>query len=422
MAGNSIPPVVAHDPYAALRYRDFRLLISGRFITRLADTMVSFAIGWELWERTDSAMALGLVGLVQVTPVLLFSLIAGHVADHYNRKRIVLMTQLLLAINAVGLALVSLSQGPVWVIYLCLFGIGLARAFNGPAASTLLPQTVPPEVFTNAATWSSSVGQLASIIGPAIGGLLVAFAKSGTPIYAFDAVASLIFLGAVLLIRGRQLALSKKGATLDSLKLGLRFIYDTKEILAAITLDMFAVLLGGATALLPIFATDILQVGAQELGVLRAAPSVGALVMALLVAYLPPFRHAGRTLLLAVAGFGVCTIVFGLSRNFWLSTAMLGLLGALDNISVVVRQTLMLTRTPDAMRGRTSAVSSLFISASNELGGFESGATAALFGPVISVVGGGIGTLLVVAWVARTWPQLRNLKTITPVAEERRTT
>jgi MFS family permease len=406
------PSPQPHDPYAALRHRDFRLLISGRFITRLADQMLSFAIGWELWQRTGSAMALGLVGLVQVTPVLLFSLLAGYVADQFNRKKLVLVTQVLLAASSLGLAWSSLSQGPVWIIYLCLFGIGLARAFNGPAASTLLPQTVPPETFTNAATWSSSFGQMAAIVGPSIGGLLVAVTNNVTPIYVFDALASLTFLVLVLLIRGRPLALSSRAATLDSLKEGLHFIYNTKEILAAITLDMFAVLFGGAVTLLPIFATDILKVGAPELGIMRAAPSVGALLMALVVAHLPPFRRAGRTLLLAVAGFGVATIIFGLSRNFWLSVGLLALLGALDNISVVIRSTLMLTRTPDAMRGRTSAVTGLFISASNELGGFESGLTAELFGPIASVVGGGIGTLLVVLWVARIWPQMRALKTL----------
>jgi MFS family permease len=405
-------PAQPHDPYAALRYRDFRLLTFGRFITRLADQMLSFAIGWELWLRTGSAMALGLVGLVQVIPVILFSLPAGYVADQYNRKRIVLFSQLLLAASSLGLALLSLSKGPIWGIYLCLFGIGLARAFNGPAASTLLPQTVPPEIYTSAATWSSSVGQMASIIGPSIGGVLVAVTNNVTPIYFFDGFASLVFLAVVLLMRGRPLALSPRATTLDSLKEGVRFIRNTKEILAAITLDLFAVLFGGAVTLLPIFATDILKVGAPELGIMRAAPSVGAFLMALVVAHLPPFQRAGRTLLLAVAGFGVATIVFGLSSNIWLSVAMLAVLGGLDNISVVIRSTLILTRVPDGMRGRTSAVNNLFISASNELGGFESGATAALVGPILSVIGGGIGTLLVTGWVARAWPQLRELKTL----------
>jgi len=400
------------DPYAALRFRDFQLLLVGRFITSLGDQMVSFAIGWELWLRTHNELALGLVGLVQVIPVILFSLPGGHVADQYNRKRIVLVTQILLALCAVGLGLLSAAQGPIALVYLCLFGIGLARAFNNPATSTLLPQTVPPHVFTSAATWSSSAWQLAAVIGPAIAGLVVALLNSVTVIYWFDAAAALTFLALVALIKGRQLALSRKAATLDSLGEGIRFIRSTKVILAAITLDMFAVLLGGAVTLLPVYATDILRVGPEGLGLMRAAPSIGALIMAVMLAHLPPFRRAGRTLLIAVAGFGIATIVFGLSTYFLLSLAMLVLLGALDNISVVIRSTLLLTHTPDEMRGRTSAVNSIFIGASNELGGFESGLVASLVGPVLSVVGGGIGTILVVLAVARIWPEMRNLKTL----------
>lgn len=401
-----------HDPYAALRFRDFRLLLAGRFVTSFGDQMLSFAIGWELWLRTRSELALGLVGLVQVIPIIAFSLPAGHVADHYNRKRIVLVTQVLLAICALGLSLLSWVQGSLVLVYLCLFGIGLARAFNGPATSTLLPQTVPENVFTSAATWSSSAWQFASIIGPAAAGLLVATLNSVTLIYVLDAIAGLIFLVLVGLMEGRQLALARKAATLESLAEGVRFMWNTKVILAAITLDMFAVLFGGAVTLLPVYATDILKVGAVGLGLMRAAPSIGALVMAVLLAHLPAFQYAGRTLLLAVTGFGIATIVFGLSTSFVLSVAMLVLLGGLDNISVVIRSTLLLIRTPDEMRGRTSAVNSIFISASNELGGFESGLTAALFGPVISVVGGGIGTILVVLSIARIWPEMRKLKTL----------
>ena len=215
-------------------------------------------------------------------------------------------------------------------------------------------------------------------------------------------------------MRGRQLALSRKAATMDSLKEGLRFIRSTKEILAAITLDLFAVLFGGAVTLLPVYATDILKVGPEGLGVLQAAPSIGALVMALALAFLPPFKHAGRTLLLAVAGFGLATIVFGVSISMWLSVAMLFLLGALDNISVVIRSTLVLTLTPDEMRGRTSAVNGIFISASNQLGGFESGVTASLLGPVLAVVVGGIGTIIVVMTVSRIWPEIRLMKSLAP--------
>jgi MFS family permease len=406
------PPHNRHDPYAALRFRDFRLLLVGRFLTSLGDQMLSFAIGWELWLRTNNELALGLVGLVQVIPVFLFSLIAGHVADQHNRKRIVLVTQLLLMMCTLSLALLSFLEGPVALIYLCLFGIGVARAFNSPATSTLLPQTVPPHIFTSAATWSSSAWQLAAIIGPAFAGLFVALLNTVTLIYVLDALAGGTFLVLVLLIEGRPLALSRKAATLDSLSEGVRFIRGTKVILSAITLDMFAVLFGGAVTLLPVYATDVLKVGPEGLGVMRAAPSIGALMMAVALAHLPPFRHAGRTLLTAVTGFGLATIIFGVSKSFWLSVMMLVTLGALDNISVVIRSTLLLTYTPDEMRGRISSVNSIFISASNELGGFESGLTAALVGPVLSVVGGGIGTILVVLAIAKTWPEMRRLRTL----------
>lgn len=400
------------DPYAALRYRDFRLLITGRFITSLGNQMLSVAIGWELWLRTHSAFALGLVGLVQVIPVILLSLPAGHVADQYNRKRIVVMAEILLALCSLGLAILSFIQGPLALIYLCLLGIGIARSFNDPASSTLLPQAVPPEIFTSAATWGSSSWQLAAIIGPALAGLVAAWLGSVTIIYVFDVFAAVTFLLLISRFKGRPLALSAKADTLDSLKEGLRFIRSTKVILAAITLDMFAVLFGGAVTLLPIYATDILKVGPTGLGLMRAAPSGGALIMALALAHLPAFKNAGRTLLLAVTGFGAATIVFGLSTSFWLSMSMLILLGGLDNISVVIRSTLMLTRVPDEMRGRASSVNSIFIGASNELGGFESGLAAAIFGPIIAVVGGGIGTILVVLAIARIWPEMREMKTL----------
>lgn len=408
-----------HDPHAALRFRDFRLFLAGRFVSSLGNQMLTFAIAWELWLRTRSTLALGLVGLVQVTPIILLSLPAGHVADRHNRRHIVLFTQAGLALCSLSLALLSYFSGPLPLIYVCLFGIGLARAFNDPAASTLTPETVPPEAFTNAATWSSSVWQFASIVGPSLAGLVVALVKSVTVIYVLDAVAALTFLTLICLIRGRHLPLSKKTNTLDSLKEGLCFIRDTKVILAAITLDLFAVLFGGAVALLPVYATDVLKVGPEGLGIMRAAPSIGAVLMAVALAYRPPFRHAGRTLLMAVAGFGLATIVFGLSTSFVLSVAMLTLIGGLDNISVVIRSTLMLTRTPDEMRGRASSVNGIFISASNELGNFESGLVASFFGPLFAVVSGGIGTLLVVLAVARAWPEMRNLKTLDRPASQK---
>jgi len=407
---NTIP----HDPYAALRNRDFRLLLTGRFITSFGNEMLTFAIAWELWLRTHEAFALGMVGLMQVIPVILLSLPAGHVADQYNRKRIVLITELFLALCVLGLGWLSYTEGPLYLIYALLLGIGIARAFNDPASSTLLPQTVPPHLFSNAATWSTSTWQFASITGPALAGLLIGFFHAVTFIYIFDALAAITFCVLLTMIKGRQLALAEKSATWKSLVEGFRFMRDTKVILAAITLDMFAVLFGGAMALLPIYATNVLNVGPQGLGIMRAAPAVGALVMAFLLAHLPPMKNAGRTLLLAVTGFGAATIVFGLSPSFLLSVAMLAFLGALDNISVVIRGVLLLTQTPDEMRGRISSVNSIFIGISNELGSFESGLAASLFGPIIAVVAGGIGTILVVLIVARVWPEIAQLKRLSP--------
>lgn len=401
-----------HDPYAALRHRDYRLLLTGRFITAFANEMLSFTIGWELWLRTHDPFALGMVGLVQVVPVIVLSLPAGHVADHYNRRRIVLIAELVIAFCVLGLGWLSYTEGSLYLIYTFLLGIGIARAFNEPASSTLVPETVPPHLFASAATWNTSVWHFASITGPALAGVLIGFFDVVTFIYIFAALAAVTFVVLLTMIKGRQLALAQKSETWSSLKEGFRFMRDTKVILAAITLDMFAVLFGGAVALLPIYATDILKVGAQGMGIMRAATSIGALVMAFLIAHLPPMKNAGKTLLWAVAGFGIATIVFGLSTSFILSVAMLGLLGALDNISVVIRGTLLLTQTPDEMRGRISSVNSIFIGVSNELGAFESGFAAALFGPVIAVVAGGIGTIIVVLVTARVFPEMRKLKTL----------
>jgi MFS family permease len=411
------PPAPAaehHDPYAALRFRDFRLLLAGTFLAVVGEQMLGVAIGWELYNRTNAPLALGLVGLVQVLPVLLLALPAGHMVDRLDRKRIIVAAMLLLGLCAMGLAWLSITAGSLVLVYTCLLLIGIARSFQSPAAASLTAQVVPSEHFSSAATWESGSWQAASIIGPALGGLVIALNGAAAPVYA--AVAGIMLLVALLLglMRPRPMARSGEELTLDSLLAGAKFIWNTKVILASITLDMFAVLLGGATALLPIFARDILGVGAAGLGWLRAAPAIGAVLAALTLAHLPPFRRAGRTLLLVVAGFGLATIVFGLSRSFVLSLAMLALLGALDNVSVVIRSTLLLTRTPDALRGRVNAVHSAFIGISNELGAFESGVAAALLGTVGAVVVGGIGTLLVVGVVALIWPEVRRLGRLNP--------
>ncbi len=424
-----------HDPYAALRFRDFRLLIIARFCGVLGEQMAGVAVGWELYNRTKDTLYLGLVGLVQVLPVIFLSLPAGTVADRYNRKRVVAVAQVLAALSSFGLVIVSatnvaaVSAGPVArlgclvgtcltpvgqsqlvLFYLFLLGIGIARAFNNPASGALLTQTVPPEHFTNAVTYSSSAWQLASVIGPGLGGLLIALFGSAWQIYCFDVAAAILFAVLALMIRGEQKARAREPVTVKSLVAGASFVFRTPIILAAITLDMFAVLLGGAVALLPVYADDILRVGPTGLGVMRAAPSVGALLTALLVARRGSIPNVGRTLLFAVAGFGFATIIFGISQNILLSVAMLFILGGMDQISVVIRSTLLLVNTPDEMRGRVSAVNSVFIGTSNELGAFESGVVARLLGTVGSVVFGGIGTIVVVSLVGLAAPQLRKLK------------
>ncbi len=412
-----VEPGPQHDPYAALRFRDFRLLVIGHFMTVLGEQMVSVAIGWELYLRTHSALALGGVGLVQVLPVILFSLLAGHTADQFDRKRIVMITQVVLALCSLGLALASFQQGSIWLVYLLLFFIGVARAFNEPANSTLIAHIVPSEAFSNAASWSTSVWQFAAVVGPGIGGLAISMLNNIGFVYLFNAFAALVFVVLALFMHIHHIPREREAPTFKSMLVGVRFLWSSPVLLAAITLDLFAVLFGGATTLLPVFATDILHVGAAGMGWMRAAPSFGAMVMAVVIAHLPPFRHAGRTLLLAVAGFGIVTIVFGLSRSFALSLAMLVALGALDNVSVVIRSSLLLIGTPDEMRGRVNAVNSVFIGASNELGGFESGVVAQLIGPIAAVVLGGIGTVLVVTWIATQWPQMRRLRRLNEVSE-----
>ncbi|HEX4207500.1 MAG TPA: MFS transporter [Ktedonobacteraceae bacterium] len=415
-------PVVSkssHDAYRALRFRDFRLLLAGVFLVFFSQQMMTVALGWELYARTRSALVLGGIGLAQVIPVIVLFLPAGYVADRYSRKHIVLMGLIVLVLASLGLATLSYLRAPLLLIYVCLVVIGGAQSFYNPASSALVSQVVPEQAFENATTWRSSVGQLSAVLGPASGGFLIGLFHGATLVYVLGASLFLIFALLVLFIRARpqqtQVGSARK---LSSLLDGLRFLGQTQVMLAAITLDLFAVLLGGATTLLPIFAQDILHVGPIGLGWLQAASSLGAVCMALTLAQRPPFKRAGRALLLAVSGFGVATIIFGLSHWFWLSFLMLILLGAFDNISVVIRSTLLLVRTPDAMRGRVSAVSSLFIGTSNQLGGFESGLAAQLFGPVPAVVLGGIGTLLVVTLVAMCWPEMRRLGTLREGAVE----
>ena len=401
--------VAQHDPFAAFKFRDYRLFTIGRLVLSVGSQMQTVAIGWELYERTNSAIVLGGVGLAQVLPMIALTLITGHVADRRDRKLIILLSVMLLALSSLALAVLSYTQGGIFLIYACLVLTGVARAFLRPASDALMWQLIPVSAFTNAATWNSSSFQLAAVIGPAFGGFGIALLGNATGVYVLAAIAALLCFILTLPIKEQKVIRSTEPISVKGLAAGAKFVWQNQLILAAITLDMFAVLLGGAIALLPIFAKDILHVGPVELGYLQAANSIGALSMAITLAYLPPLRKAGPALLWSVVGFGVVTIIFGLSRSFWLSMLMLILGGALDSISVVIRHTLVQIRTPDDLRGRVAAINSVFISASNELGGFESGLTAAFFGPVISVVGGGIGTILVVIATAMIWPGIRKL-------------
>lgn len=409
---------MSHDPYAAFRHRDYCVFAVGALLANTSHAMQETAVGWELYERTGSPVPLALIGLVQALPVFLLALPAGHAADRFERRRIAILMQLVMAISSVGIAFLSHTSGPINAFYLCLFVGACARSFNFPAQSSLLPQLVPLEVFANAVTWRSSGFHLASVLGPVLAGWIIVSHKATTPIYFINAALMIGFALCLMALRTRQkVAASPEPLTLHSALAGVRFVWNTKVILATITLDMFAVLFGGATALLPIFAKDILHVGPAGYGWLRAMPGIGAIVMAVFIAHGPP-RRAGVTLLWAVAGFGVATIVFGLTRWFWLSLWMLFMTGAFDQISVVVRHTLVQVLTPDAMRGRVSAVNSAFITTSNELGAFESGVLAALGGAVFSVVFGGVGTIVVVALAALAWPQLRRLGPLQPSAQD----
>jgi MFS family permease len=398
------------DAYAALRVRDFRLFLSGHLLSTLVIQMQTTAVGWRLYEKTNSELALGMVGLVQIIPILGLALPAGQAADRFDRRKILTIATTLAVTASFGLAAVNMwSSASVRLIYACLFLNGLARAFQSPARSSLMPQLVPEQIFSNAVSWYVSGFELSSMAGPALAGSLIYLLGGVTPIFAVAGLGNVIYLVMLANLTRRSYAAESRAgqANLRTVVAGFKYVWNTRLLLGTMSLDLFAVLLGGAVALLPVYAKDILGVGPAGFGALQAAPSLGAITMAMLTTHLPPFRKAGKALLWAVAGFGMATIVFGLSRNFWLSLAMLFLTGAFDNISVVVRQTLVMILTPDEMRGRVSAVNGMFISASNELGRFESGGVAALFGPVFSVVGGGVGTLIVVATVAFSSPQLR---------------
>ena len=412
------PPPAGLDPYEVLRNPDVVFYLVGRFVASLGQQMLTVAVGWELYERTHSALNLGLVGLTQMGPMVLFTLPAGHVADNYNRKRIIILMNAAIVAASLGLTVISAAKADVFWIYCCLFAAGTARTFLWPASAAFLPQLVSREQFPRVVTWSSGTFQLSSVVGPAAGGALIALTRHAAPVYALNAAASFVCLLLMTFVRHTHVVALREKMTLRSLGAGFKFVFASRIILGTITLDLFAVLLGGATALLPVYASsDMLNAGPTGLGILQAALPAGSLLCALFLAHRPPLQKAGRALLWAVAGFGLATVLFGCSHWFWFSFLMLFVCGALDNISVIVRHTLVQLLTPDEKRGRVSAVNSLFIGTSNELGGFESGFVAHWFGPamgrsiaagaIFSVVSGGVGTILVVLAVALLWPEMR---------------
>jgi MFS family permease len=400
---------LASDAYAALRHPFVRSFAIGRFAAIAGWQMINVAVGWLLYERTGDAWALGLVGVAELAPVLFLMVIAGNAADRYPRRNIGIFAHAVLTIAASGLALLSWLDGPTWAIYSLLALVGTARAFASPSVNTILPQLLAPQEFANANAWLSSTFQLAAISGPALGGMLIAATGAATVPFALAAVGQLVFIVMLRTMPVRVPPPASVRRSASDVFAGFRFVRNNPLFLSAITLDLFAVLFGGAVALLPIFAKDILQVGPAGLGWLRAAPGLGALSMALFTTRKGPWSRPGTTLLWAVAGFGLATIGFGLSRSFALSLLCLFLTGVFDNISVVIRLTLEQTITPDHLRGRVSAINYVFIGFSNEFGAFESGATAAMFGPTASVVGGGFATLMVVLMVRATWPQLARI-------------
>lgn len=405
------------DPYAALRYKEFNIFLLVRFAMVFAWSMQFIVIEWQVYSITKDPLSLGIIGLMEVIPAVGMALFAGHIVDQKEKRN--LLVKCILGFSAIsfGLFLISLpsvleaydTKVILYGIYALVFFGGLVRAFLGPTIFSLIALIVPKRIYPNAATWSSSTWQFAAVLGPALAGFSISFIGvhwSMCVIFGF----SLLALLALSRISRKPILNPKIGEPVfESLKEGLNFVFKTRSILGALTLDMIAVLFGGAVALLPIYAQDILHVGSEGFGVLRAAPAIGASITMLGSTRFPLYKNAGKKLLLAVFGFGICMIVFGLSTYFWLSVIALFLSGALDGVSMIIRQTILQLKTPDNMRGRVASVNSMFVGSSNELGAFESGVTAKLMGTVTAVVFGGTMTLLTVGLTAFVSPGFRKL-------------
>ena len=416
----SSPSTPETGPYAVLRNRDFLYYAVGRFVASFGQQMLTLAVMAELYARTHSAVALGIVGLTQFLPMLAMTLPAGHFADTRSRKGIIIVTQGVMAAASLGLALISWRQGPILLVYLCLTLSGVARTFMWSASASFLPQLVSREELPPALNWSSSTFQISAASGPVAAGVLYALSNSAVGVYLLNAAAALTCLALTCLVRTHHNPAVKEPFSLKAILGGFHFVFDNRIILGMITLDMFAVLFGGADTLIPQFADDILHVSKAGQGLLKAGLPIGSVACSMIIAHLPPFKKAGRVLIIAVAVFGLATIGFGFSRTFWLSMLMLIICGMADTFSIVIRHTSVQLLTPDAMRGRVSSVNNLFIGTSNELGGAESGFLSGLTGPVFSVVFGGAATLFVVGAVCRLFPEIpRYGKLVQPAPDPR---
>ncbi|MGH9686425.1 MAG: MFS transporter [Candidatus Acidiferrales bacterium] len=399
-----------HAGRIAFTFPDFTYLQVARFCSVIGTEMQSVAVGWQVYEITNRALDLGLVGLAQFLPGILLFLISGHTADRYNRTRILMVSYGGLALCSGLLLAITLSgTNSVYPIYGVMLLIGVARSFSGPSGRALLPLVVPEEHFQNAVAWGSSIFQTATILGPAVGGLVYALFGGPTVVYGMAMVATAGASLAILRVKLKSKPAVRETVTWKTVLAGLRYIREHKIVLGSVSLDLFAVLLGGAVALLPVYAKDVLHTGPLGLGLLRCAPGIGAGAMAILLAHRPLRRKAGRTMLWCVGGFGVFTILFGVSHSLALSMVALALVGACDMVSVVVRGVLVQLATPDEMRGRVNAVEMIFIGGSNEFGQFESGVTAAWIGSVPAVILGGVGSIVVTLLWAALFPDLRNV-------------
>lgn len=422
------------SPYSLWRRPEFRLFSLGWLALVLAGQIEAIAIGIHVYAVTSNPMSLAWVGLLKALPVIFLALAGGHLADRFDRRLIMIITQGMGLLSILGLCLLAWNDAPVCWFYVFLLTGSIGQALGSPSRSALLPQLVPSAHFSQAMAWYSSLFQVGTMVGPALGGLLMGPHDYTPPAFALAAVLRVASLLTLFFLTVRPSPRAPEGTTFKTVLAGIGFVRHNKVILATITLDLLAVLVGGATYLLPLFAKDILHVSGFGLGLLRSAEALGAIAMAMTIAHLPPFRRAGRSLLWAVVGFGAMTIVFGLSSWFWLSLLAMFFIGAFDNISVIVRHTLVQVLTPDSMRGRVSAVNNVFIVASNDLGGFESGLTARLFGAcaegfgwaspgtssriagaVASVTLGGIGAIGAVLACARKWPEVLRLGSLTEI-------